>query len=177
MSDSCDPVDCGLQGSSVHGVLQERIPEWVAISFSRGSSTHLDPGIELRSPALQADDLPTELGGNRLSPEHHSEKRLLFRLKNVFLLQQSLCTPELVCLQFFPSHGWRVSWSGAAQLLFRDYYKCVLSLPLGATAWLIQVVSPLIPHLLVICNWKEVLRGFSLCACRIWGEEIRNWGP
>ena len=149
MSDSCDPADCGLQGSSVHGVLQERIPEWVAISFSRGSSTHLDPGIELRSPVLQADDLPTELGGNRLSPEHHSEKRLLFLLKNVFLLQQSLCTPELVCLQFFPSHGWRVSWSGAAQLPctlpahpptphpFRDYYKCLLSLPLGATAWLI----------------------------------------
>ena len=61
MSDSCDPVDCGLPGSSVHGTLQARILEWVAISFSRGSSTHSDLGIELRSPALQADDLPTEL--------------------------------------------------------------------------------------------------------------------
>ena len=34
----CDPVDCNLPGSSVHGILQARILEWVAISFSRGSS-------------------------------------------------------------------------------------------------------------------------------------------
>ena len=34
--DSCDPVDCSPQGSSVHGILQARILEWVAISFSKG---------------------------------------------------------------------------------------------------------------------------------------------
>ena len=34
----CDPVDCCLPGFSVHGIPQERILEWVAISFSRGSS-------------------------------------------------------------------------------------------------------------------------------------------
>ena len=34
----CDPVDCGPPGSSVHGVLQARILEWVAMPFSRGSS-------------------------------------------------------------------------------------------------------------------------------------------
>ena len=34
----CDSVDCSLPGSSVHGVLQARRLEWVAISFSRGSS-------------------------------------------------------------------------------------------------------------------------------------------
>ena len=33
----CDPVDCSPPGSSVHGILQARILEWVAISFSRGS--------------------------------------------------------------------------------------------------------------------------------------------
>ena len=38
MSDSCDPMDCRLQASSVHGILQVRILEWVAISFSMGSS-------------------------------------------------------------------------------------------------------------------------------------------
>ena len=31
----CDPVDCSPPGSSVHGILQARILEWVAISFSR----------------------------------------------------------------------------------------------------------------------------------------------
>ena len=34
----CDPLDCSLPGSSVHGILQDRILEWAAISFSRKSS-------------------------------------------------------------------------------------------------------------------------------------------
>ena len=34
----CEPMDYSLPGSSVHGVFQARILEWVAISFSRGSS-------------------------------------------------------------------------------------------------------------------------------------------
>ena len=34
----CDPMDCSPPGSSVPGILQARILEWVAISFSRGSS-------------------------------------------------------------------------------------------------------------------------------------------
>ena len=33
-----DPIDCSLQGSSAHEILEARILEWVAISFSRGSS-------------------------------------------------------------------------------------------------------------------------------------------
>ena len=33
-----DPIDCSLPGSSVHGISQARILEWVAISFSRRSS-------------------------------------------------------------------------------------------------------------------------------------------
>ena len=38
VSDSLRPVDCSLPGSSVHGIPQARVLEWVAISFSRGSS-------------------------------------------------------------------------------------------------------------------------------------------
>ena len=34
----CNPMDCSLPSSSVHGILQARILEWVAILFSRGSS-------------------------------------------------------------------------------------------------------------------------------------------
>ena len=34
----CDPMDCSLSGFSVHGILQARILEWVAIPFPRGSS-------------------------------------------------------------------------------------------------------------------------------------------
>ena len=56
----CDPMDCSLSGSSIHGIFKARILEWVAISFSRGSSR---PRIEPGSPALQADALPSEPPG------------------------------------------------------------------------------------------------------------------
>ena len=38
----CNPVGCSLPGSSIHGILQARILEWVSISFSRGSSQPRD---------------------------------------------------------------------------------------------------------------------------------------
>ena len=38
----CDPMDCSLPGSSLHGIFQARILKWVAISFSRGSSWSRD---------------------------------------------------------------------------------------------------------------------------------------
>ena len=38
----CDPMDCSLPGSSVHGILQARILEWVALPFPRGSSQPRD---------------------------------------------------------------------------------------------------------------------------------------
>ena len=38
----CNPIDCKLPDPSVHGILQARVLEWVAISFSRGSSRPRD---------------------------------------------------------------------------------------------------------------------------------------
>ena len=38
----CNPMDCSLPGFSVHGIFQARVLEWVAISFSRGSSRPRD---------------------------------------------------------------------------------------------------------------------------------------
>ena len=38
----CEPMNCSLLGTSVHGILQARVLEWVANSFSRGSSWHRD---------------------------------------------------------------------------------------------------------------------------------------
>ena len=56
----CDPMDCTPLGSSVYGILQARILEWVAIPSSRGSSR---PGIEppsLMSPTLAGKFLPQQ---------------------------------------------------------------------------------------------------------------------
>ena len=50
----CDSMDSSLPGSSVHGISQARILEWIAISFSRRL---LDSGVEPVSLALQANSL------------------------------------------------------------------------------------------------------------------------
>ena len=66
----CEPMDCSLPGSLVHGIFQARVLEWDAISFSSlewvaypfsGGSAQLR--IRTEAPALQADSLPTESSG------------------------------------------------------------------------------------------------------------------
>ena len=56
----CDSKDCNPPGASLHGVLQARILQWVAILFSRDLP---DPRIKLKSLTLQASFLPSELPG------------------------------------------------------------------------------------------------------------------
>ena len=56
----CDPMDCNPPGSSVHGILQARILEWVTIPFCMDLP---NPGIEPMSLALQEDSLPSEAPG------------------------------------------------------------------------------------------------------------------
>ena len=58
-----DPTDCSLSGSSIHGILQAKILEWVAIPFSKGS---YQPRDFTQSPALQADSLLSEQTGKAL---------------------------------------------------------------------------------------------------------------
>ena len=59
LSNSLDPMECSLPGSSVHGILWARILEWVAIPFLRGSSRPREPGF----PAFQGDSLLLESPG------------------------------------------------------------------------------------------------------------------
>ena len=53
----CDPMDCSLPDSSVHGIFQVRLLEWVAISFSRGASPSRD-WTHLSCIGRQMDSLP-----------------------------------------------------------------------------------------------------------------------
>ena len=93
-------------GSSVHEILQARVLEWVASPFS-------NPGIKLRSPALQADSLPSEPPGsasfwlpliNHLFNAWHCTK--FFHLSS----QQ----PSEVVTIFITFYGWR---KGGTELL------------------------------------------------------------
>ena len=61
----CDPVDYSPPGSSVHGILQARTLEWVAIFSSRGFSR---PRDQPSSPTWQVDSLPLSLLGSLHSP-------------------------------------------------------------------------------------------------------------
>ena len=56
-------MDRSLSGSSIHGIFQARVLEWIAFP-SPGDLP--DPGIEPGSPALQADVLPSEPPGKPL---------------------------------------------------------------------------------------------------------------
>ena len=66
VSNSCDPMDCRPPGSSVHGVFQARILEWLVISFSRGffSTRGLNPlflhwqAVSCSASGFLTDELP-----------------------------------------------------------------------------------------------------------------------
>ena len=66
----CDPMDCSLPGSSVHGILQGRILEWVAISFSRGFSRPRDRTQVSRIPGRCFNLWATREAPNHLKAEH-----------------------------------------------------------------------------------------------------------
>ena len=68
----CNPIDCSLPGSSVHGILQARTLEWVAMPSSKDLA---DPGIKLRSLALRADSLPSEPPGKPTAPLQKKKKK------------------------------------------------------------------------------------------------------
>ena len=77
-----DPMDCSLPSSSVHGILQARILEWVAISSSKGSS---NPGMEptsLTSPALAGGFFTT--GATWEAPNIHFIARQFWIIVSAF---------------------------------------------------------------------------------------------
>ena len=90
----CDPMDCSQPGSSVNGILQARILEWVANSFSGDLP---DPGIELclfRLLHWQAGSLPLVPPGKLLPwAERHFSSRNVSSLTPLLLSLTSLVPP------------------------------------------------------------------------------------
>ena len=81
----CDPMHWSLPGSSVRGILQARILEWVAISFSRGSSRSRD---QTQVSTLQADALTSEPPGKPQNPPplRPAKNANLFGKNNLYLI-------------------------------------------------------------------------------------------
>ena len=86
VSNSWDPMDCSLTGSSVRGIFQARILKWIAISFARGSF----PSRNQTWVSCIADSLPTELQGN--STREYSAVKLLWET----ILNYTIYTHPLV---------------------------------------------------------------------------------
>ena len=63
----CDPMDYSPPGSSVHGILQARTLEWIAVSSSSGSSQPRDQGCILCVPCIASGFFPTEPPGKPIA--------------------------------------------------------------------------------------------------------------
>ena len=87
---------CSLPSFSIHGIFQVRVLEWVAISFSRGSS---QPRIKPGSPSLQADALPSEPPG-----KPHASKGML-KILQAELQQYVNCELPVVQAGFKKARG------------------------------------------------------------------------
>ena len=94
----CDPMDCSPTGSSVHGILQAIIMEWVTMPFSRGSFC---PCIDLRSRALQAYSLPSEPPGSpwllRHQLQRHSSQTNIFQVYDTDASKHLDKKPDCTC--------------------------------------------------------------------------------
>jgi len=75
-------VDCSLPGSSVHGISQARILDWVAVSSPGDLS---NPGLELTSPELTGDSLPLNHQG---SPIYTGDRQYSKTIITVFILPE-----------------------------------------------------------------------------------------
>ena len=89
----CDPMDCSLPGSSVCGIFQARILEWLPFPLPGDLP---DPGIEPGSPALQEDSLSTEEWIKKIWYIYTVDEKIHHNLKvDLFYLVGMLRTPSL----------------------------------------------------------------------------------
>ena len=117
----CDPMDCSLSGSSVHGIFQARVLEWIAVSFSRGSSQPRNRSRVSHIAGRYFTIWANREAQPRLKPQLNSkmwpnteleakEKMLLSHFSHV-----RLCgTPQMAAHQDAPSMGFsrQEHWSG-----------------------------------------------------------------
>ena len=109
----CDTMDHSPPGSSVHGIFQARILEWIAISSSRGSSR---PRNRTQSLALQADSLSSEPPRKldlkkpqaKLNPYNASGSELQNPSRLSFLLHVLSPLSFSKYLQCFPALWWHI---------------------------------------------------------------------
>ena len=132
-----DPLGCRLPGSSVHGIFQARIMEWVVISSSGDLfNSRIKPGSP-DSPPLQADSLATEPSGkhkciyyfNFFYLSIHPSIYLCIYLSHKYMLIPSIPTwhwkvyASLLSFNIYFSHLWQWNWA----FIIINRFTCLLS--------------------------------------------------
>ena len=127
----CDPVEKGLPSSSVHGILQTRILEWVAISFSRGSSRPKNRNdVSFCLLHWQVDSLPLCHLGTPLKQNISSLSRVFYLMLVTLLTSvcHSCCKIQFIickecCIQlprqFFDENIWETKYVPYGQVVRR----------------------------------------------------------
>ena len=128
----CHSMDCSPPGSSVNGILQARILEWVAISSSRGSSWTMDWSHTACDSCISDGIFTAE-------PQYSSGPRKLFELMNInFLLIKCYSfnrinpniSINLFLLHFSRQAGmyvlplWKNYWKPYGQTLRNSWFSC-----------------------------------------------------
>ena len=133
----CNPMNCSPPGSSVHGILQARILEWVAMPSSRGSS-------QLRDQTwISYVYLHWQVGSLPLVPPGKSLKKYLFStissvVSSAVNFYDSLCTswaescklhfPDSLVIHFFqvcPMGNWQEFGSTEGNREEASYFLCL----------------------------------------------------
>ena len=91
----CNGIDGSLPGSSVHGIFQARILEWVATSFSRGSSQPRDWTCVSCVSCTAGEFFVTELSGE-------------VQGQSICINYLELCTGNCLCLYLFDHQSWLI---------------------------------------------------------------------
>ena len=103
----CDHLDYSPPGSSVHEVFQARRLEWVAISFSRGSSRPRDRTWGLSSPALAGRFFTTNAMNLALYAIYNIPYYIIFTIKNIKILWKQFFKEQMLYIQvFWPTYPW-----------------------------------------------------------------------
>ena len=178
-----DPMVCSLPGSSVHGILQARILEWVAVPFFRGSSR---PGDRTRSPALRADSLPSEppekpknaVVGRRSSSRGSSwprnwtialHCRILYQLS--YQGWNALCfLCEKFCLVPYKCWEWTICWT-------HRWYQKAPVLGCGLLIDLHKHVGHLSGFFFCVRTWKSLASFCGHCAWFSSSHPVYNTCP
>ena len=126
-------MDCSLPSFSIHGIFQVRVLEWLAISFSRGSS---QPRIKPGSPSLQADALLSE------PPRKPHASKGMLKILQAKLQQYVNCELPVVQAGFRKARGTsdqitNICWIMEKEIDFqKNIYFCLLTMPKPLTVWI-----------------------------------------